>query len=359
MKQYLDYWKRGLNFSEETTRYTYWYQQLINGMIALTIINITLMGMMWSNTLDTIRVFMWSGLILMLLFGLLTFIPELALNVRRLRNAGLPWALIFLKIFSNLFEILMLIPAKKNAPRLERKERFFWMGAVSIVLSIIGMIVTLINTNIWVGVTIVVLGYGLAVAELVMNLKRRRLMALVSLTVAMSVVTVLFGVNAATQYKHVYEKTESVSTLDRAVYDVFNLEIGREGQPVSEIQTIKSDEMLDLDGVHVQVTSVKEINDNYIRVAIEIENTSKQDFDLFGRGFELAASKDDTRMIEYNPQMSASDLEEQNFRLIDDQTVEPGQTLKGTITFEADMSNAAYLVMGDWGQREVAFSLKN
>lgn len=358
MKQYLDYWKRGLEFTGETTRYTYWYQQLINGLIALTIMNLTLMGMMFSNNLGTMRIIIWTGFIVLMIFSVLTILPELAVNVRRLRNAGLPWALIFVKIMGSVFDILMLMPAKKPAPRLERKERFYWLGAISIVLSFVGMIVMLVNTNMWIGVGIMAVGYALAIVELVLNLKRRRVMALVSLTVAMSTAMMFFGFNTVKQYKQVYENSSSVQAMDTFVYDALSFELGNTGQPVSELEIVKSDEVLDLDGVHIKVMSTKVINDNYIRVAVEIDNTSKRDFDLFGLAFELAENKDDTRMIEYDPRMSNLDLEDYNFRLIDDQTIEPGETLKGTVTFEAKMSDAGYLVMGDWGQRDVAFELK-
>lgn len=358
MKQYLEFWKQAFNFTGETSRYTYWYMQVMNGLIALMIVILSLIGVLLGNDLATIGTIIIIGFGMLLLFTLVSLLPEIALSVRRLRNAGLPWALVFLKVFNTIFSILMLMPAKKAVPRLERKERFYWLGALGMVISLVGAILIGVTSNGWGAIVVLGLGLVVSIAAVVFNMKRRRLVALISLAVAVSAATISLGVTAGSHFNQVYERSNKVSTLDTTIYNALKLEPGNEGRPVSELLTVTKDEWVEADGVKFDVISTKQINDDYVRVALDIENTGKEPLELQSFQFELADSKDATRMLEYDVFLSELDLNEYNFRLIDDQVVEPGETLKGTLTFMTKISDAKYLVIGQSGEREAAFELK-
>lgn len=356
MQRYLGFWKQAFDFKGDTTRYTYWYIEFSNALIGLGIINLALASLMLSNELSAMRMIMITAMIIVGLFMVLTIVPGLAMSVRRLRNAGLPWALIFLKPFS-ISDILMLFPAKKNAPRLERKERFYWLGALSMVVSLVGMILFFATQSPWVPIVVMVVGLGLGILDLVFNLKRRRLLALLSLVFAMSTGMMVLGFNAVSNFNRVYEKTETVDGFDRTVFDIVNSEFGMTGKPVSELTVIKNTEYGELDGVKFQIISSKQINDEYVRIAVDIENDSDQPFNLYDVDFELAANEGEERMLRYDSIMADLDLEEYNFRLINDQVVQPGETLKGSLAFEAKVSDAKYLVLSEFGTRHVAFEV--
>lgn len=357
LKKYLEFWQQAFNFTGETTRYTYWYQQLINGMIGMTILNITMVIVLFSQYLATIRILMVVGVGVVVLFSLLSIVPGLALDVRRLRNAGLPWLLIFLKVFNTLFDVLMLFPANKAKPRLERKERFYWLGSLSIIISLGGLVAIFIDQPIWFAGMLISLGLALGIFDLVLNLRRRRMLVLVSLSVAMFSGMVLLAMSTVNKFNQVYEHSTTVTEVDRTIYDVLNMDNMHEGKPVSALDVINVGQEMDVEGVSFKVISTKVINDDYIRIALDIENTSTEAISLGGLEFELAGDETMTRMIPYDAIASELDLDDYNFRLIDDQDVEPEETLKGTLTFEASMKDAKYLVVSELGEREVALSL--
>lgn len=359
MKLYLEFWKNAFNFTGETTRYTYWYIQLINWIIFLVLVDGMFLGMMGSQTLTSMRIFVWLGIILIGLFMIGSVIPKIAMSVRRLRNAGLPWALIILSMFNTVFKILMLLPAKVKTVRMERKERFVTLSVLSIVISLVGLLLLSGNDNVVLPTVVVSAGLLVGIIDLILNMKRRRIFALSSLVVALISMMFILSNRTITQFNDIYEKSDAVLAMDRVVYDALNQESLHDGRPVNELKIVEPHTSAKINGVLFEVISTEEVTDDYIRVALNIQNTGKQDLDLSDLNFELANSDTTQRMLQYDPYTSPYDLEAYNFRFVKDQVVMPGETIKGTVAFLAPMTDASYLVVGEPDEREVAFELQH
>ncbi|MFE1663323.1 DUF805 domain-containing protein [Microbacterium sp. P02] len=83
-----------VDFSGRAGRPEFWYWYLFNailtiGTILLFVIGILLPPVIWLGILAYLALALW---------GLVVFLPTLALEVRRLRDAALPWPLIFLAV---------------------------------------------------------------------------------------------------------------------------------------------------------------------------------------------------------------------------------------------------------------------
>jgi len=357
MKEYLEFWKQGFKFSGETTRYDYWYIELINMIIAIAMIDLMFMGMLMCHSLGTMRVVVWTGVVLLILFGIASLIPELAMNVRRLRNAGLPWALIFLKLFNTVFEILMLFPARKAAQRLQRKERFIWLAILGMVVSSIGFALMFTNIPMWQSVIIILFGVLISISDLILNMKRRRIVALIGILFTTVCCLGFLSVKTITHFNRVYETSSSVLSSDRAIYDMLNQESVRDGQPVSTLKIVKKGESVKFRDVDFQILSTKAVEEGYVRIAVNVQNPTKNEVDLYGIEFELANDKNMTRMLQYNSVEAGFALSEYNFRLLNDQEIQPRETIKGSIAFEEKLSDAKYLVIGEDSERQIAIEL--
>lgn len=359
MKLYLEFWKQAFDFTGETTRYTYWYIQLINWIILLTLIDGMFLGMTLSHTLTAMRIPVWIGIILITLFTVLSFVPDIAISVRRLRNAGLPWALIILKMFNTVFDIIMLLPAKVRVARTARKERFMGLAGLSIGSSVMGLLSLLFSQTITLPTLLVSFGLIVGLADLVLNKKRRRIMALISVLVALVGFVFILSNRTITQFNDVYEKSDTVLAMDRLVYDALNKESLHDGRPADELTVVKAHDSAKINGVVFEVISTEEVTDDYIRVALNIQNTGEQNLELSELNFELAEDSTTQRMLQYDPYAATYDLEAYNFRFVKDQVVMPGETIKGTVAFEAPIADAGYLVVGEPNEREIAFELKH
>ena len=79
-------------FEGRASRTEFWYWYLFNalltiGVITLLLLSVLLPPLIWLGGLAYVALILW---------GLSVFLPTLALEVRRLRDAALPWPLIFL-----------------------------------------------------------------------------------------------------------------------------------------------------------------------------------------------------------------------------------------------------------------------
>jgi len=82
MTEYLNFWVNYFNFTDRTTRKGYWMMVLVNAII-IFVLN-------FFPILPTI-------------YSLATFIPGIAIIVRRFRDAGLGWGHIFWFIGASIF----------------------------------------------------------------------------------------------------------------------------------------------------------------------------------------------------------------------------------------------------------------
>ena len=125
IKAYIDFWKRAFDFRGRSTRPDYWWAYLVNVIIIIILTvfcvlipffsNVDLSDPANSTELQKIIItYAWP----LMLFSLIELIPQLSLQIRRLRDAGFhpAWVLLsyiglirILAIFSLIGSIVLLI----------------------------------------------------------------------------------------------------------------------------------------------------------------------------------------------------------------------------------------------------------
>ena len=128
IKAYIDFWKRAFDFRGRSTRPDYWWAYLVN-VIIITILTVFCVLIPFFSNVDLsdpallnnstelqkiIITYAWP----LMLFSLIELIPQLSLQIRRLRDAGFHpvWVLLsyiglipILAIFSLIGSIVLLI----------------------------------------------------------------------------------------------------------------------------------------------------------------------------------------------------------------------------------------------------------
>ena len=113
-----NFFKGYVDFSGRSTRADYWWIWLVN--LILSIPFYMVYGAAMANP-DSEAAVMTLGLFVFiyLIFGLAVLLPGLALTVRRLRDAGFHWALIFVAfvpfVGSIALLVLLAMPTKEEA----------------------------------------------------------------------------------------------------------------------------------------------------------------------------------------------------------------------------------------------------
>ena len=107
-RAYIKFLKGYVDFSGRSTRPDYWWIWLAN--IILSIPFYMAYGAAMANP-DSDAALMTLGLFVFvyIIFGLAVFLPGLALTVRRLRDAGFHWALIFVAFIPMVGGIALLV----------------------------------------------------------------------------------------------------------------------------------------------------------------------------------------------------------------------------------------------------------
>lgn len=101
MTEFINMWKNYVNFSDRTTVRGYWMAFLFN-MIASFIFGFVV-GLISGITGNTALMF------LSYIYSLAVFLPALAIQIRRLRDAGKPWYYIFINFIPCVGFILYII----------------------------------------------------------------------------------------------------------------------------------------------------------------------------------------------------------------------------------------------------------
>ena len=119
-RAYKKYWMRYVDFTGRSTRSDYWLAVLANTIVSIILFTVIIVVIVFDSPGSDYHV------ILNLLYGLAmvyffaTYIPSIALQVRRLRDAGFHWALIFLRFASVIGDIVLLVlscqPTKVEFP---------------------------------------------------------------------------------------------------------------------------------------------------------------------------------------------------------------------------------------------------
>lgn len=119
-RAYKKYWMGYVDFTGRSSRSDYWLAVLANTIVTIILFSIVIVVIVFDSPDSPYHV------ILNLLYGLAmvyffaTYIPSIALQVRRLRDAGFHWALIFLRFASVIGDIVLLVlscqPTKVEFP---------------------------------------------------------------------------------------------------------------------------------------------------------------------------------------------------------------------------------------------------
>lgn len=119
-KAYKKYWKGYFDFTGRSSRSDYWLAVLANMIVGIISFSIVIVAIVFDSPDSHYH------LILNLLYGLVmlywfaNYIPSIALQVRRLRDAGFHWALIFLRFAAVIGDIVLLVlscqPTKVEFP---------------------------------------------------------------------------------------------------------------------------------------------------------------------------------------------------------------------------------------------------
>ena len=119
-KAYKKYWKGYFDFTGRSSRSDYWLAVLANTIVGIISFSIVIVAIVFDSPDSHYH------LILNLLYGLVmlywfaNYIPSIALQVRRLRDAGFHWALIFLRYAPVIGDIVLLVlfcqPTKVEFP---------------------------------------------------------------------------------------------------------------------------------------------------------------------------------------------------------------------------------------------------
>ena len=128
IKAYIDFWNRAFDFSGRSTRPDYWWVYLINVIISTILVvfcvlipffsNVDLSDPALLNNQTELQKIIFSYAWPLMLFSLIELIPQLSLQIRRLRDAGFhpAWVLLsyiglipFLALFTLIGSIVLLI----------------------------------------------------------------------------------------------------------------------------------------------------------------------------------------------------------------------------------------------------------
>lgn len=119
-RAYKKYWMGYVDFTGRSTRSEYWLAVLANTIVSIILFTVIIVAILFDRPDSDYHI------ILNLLYGLAmvyffaNYIPSIALQVRRLRDAGFHWALIFLRYAPVIGDIVLLVlfcqPTKVEFP---------------------------------------------------------------------------------------------------------------------------------------------------------------------------------------------------------------------------------------------------
>ena len=122
IEAYKKFWKGYVDFEGRSTRSDYWFVVLANFLLIMALyiaaIIFAVAGRNQPGSLPNIIAYIF--LILIILYAFATILPSLAIQVRRLLDAGYHWAYIFLHLGLGIGGIVLLIlfcqPTKVEYP---------------------------------------------------------------------------------------------------------------------------------------------------------------------------------------------------------------------------------------------------
>ena len=119
-RAYKKYWMGYVDFTGRSTRSDYWLAVLANTIVSIILFTVIIVVIVFDSPGSDYHVIpnLLYGLAMVYFFA--TYIPSIALQVRRLRYAGFHWALIFLSYAPVIGDIVLLVlfcqPTKVEFP---------------------------------------------------------------------------------------------------------------------------------------------------------------------------------------------------------------------------------------------------
>lgn len=119
-KAYKKYWMGYFDFTGRSSRSDYWLVVLANTIVTIILFSILIVVIVFDSPDSPYHVILNLLYGFAMLYCFANYIPSIALQVRRLRDAGFHWALIFLRFASVIGDIVLLVlscqPTKVEFP---------------------------------------------------------------------------------------------------------------------------------------------------------------------------------------------------------------------------------------------------
>ena len=120
IEAYKKFWKGYVDFEGRSTRSDYWLAVLANTIVTIILFSIVIVVIVFDSPNSHYHVIFKLLYGFAMLYCFANYIPSIALQVRRLRDAGFHWALIFLRFASFIGDIVLLVlccqPTKVEFP---------------------------------------------------------------------------------------------------------------------------------------------------------------------------------------------------------------------------------------------------
>ena len=119
-KAYKKYWMGYFDFTGRSSRSDYWLVVLANTIVTIILFSILIVVIVFDSPDSPYHVILTLLYLLVMTYFPASFIPSIAIQVRRLRDAGYHWALIFLRFAFVIGDIVLLVlfcqPTKVEFP---------------------------------------------------------------------------------------------------------------------------------------------------------------------------------------------------------------------------------------------------
>ena len=119
-KAYKKYWMGYFDFTGRSSRSDYWLVVLANTIVTIILFSILIVVIVFDSPDSPYHIILNILYLLVMTYFPASFIPSIAIQVRRLRDAGFHWALIFLHFASFIGDIVLLVlccqPTKVEFP---------------------------------------------------------------------------------------------------------------------------------------------------------------------------------------------------------------------------------------------------
>ena len=119
-KAYKKYWMGYFDFTGRSSRSDYWLVVLANTIVTIILFSIVIVVIVFDSPNSHYHIIFILLYLLAMLYFFANYIPSIALQVRRLRDAGFHWALIFLGYAPVIGDIVLLVlfcqPTKVEFP---------------------------------------------------------------------------------------------------------------------------------------------------------------------------------------------------------------------------------------------------